>query len=115
MDLKAETEMEQVGTGKPSGAGKGRIRGLLNRLPQNYVILLVFAAICALFTVWTDGLFLQPDNIVNVLRQISINAVIATGLTFVIITAGIDLSVGSIVAIGGLSFWRAWAVWRWAP
>ncbi|MCL4514716.1 MAG: ABC transporter permease [Firmicutes bacterium] len=100
--MKVETEMEQVGAGKPSGAGKGRIGALLNRLPQNYVILLVFVGICALFTIWTDGLFLQPDNIVNVLRQISINAVIATGLTFVIITAGIDLSVGSIVAIVGV-------------
>jgi ribose/xylose/arabinose/galactoside ABC-type transport system permease subunit len=50
----------------------------------------------------THGDFLEPGNVVNVLRQIAVNAVIATGQTFVIITAGIDLSVGSLVALTGV-------------
>ena len=45
--------------------------------------------------------FLTVDNLLNVLRQTSINAIIAMGMTFVIITAGIDLSVGSILALAG--------------
>lgn len=45
--------------------------------------------------------FLDPDNLFNVLRQTSINAVIAMGMTFVILTAGIDLSVGSVLALAG--------------
>ncbi|MDX5593458.1 ribose ABC transporter permease [Pseudovibrio sp. SPO723] len=45
--------------------------------------------------------FLGVDNMLNILRQTSINAVIAMGMTFVIITAGIDLSVGSILAFAG--------------
>lgn len=45
--------------------------------------------------------FLTVGNILNVLRQISINALIAFGMTFVILTGGIDLSVGSIVALSG--------------
>ena len=45
--------------------------------------------------------FFQIDNILNVLRQTSINAIIAIGMTFVILTAGIDLSVGSILAFSG--------------
>ncbi|ADD67022.1 inner-membrane translocator [Denitrovibrio acetiphilus DSM 12809] len=45
--------------------------------------------------------FLSVNNILNVLRQTSINAVIAAGMTFVILTGGIDLSVGSILAICG--------------
>ena len=45
--------------------------------------------------------FLTVNNILNVLRQTSINAVIAAGMTFVILTGGIDLSVGSILAICG--------------
>lgn len=43
--------------------------------------------------------FLTVGNIFNVLRQISINALIAFGMTFVILTGGIDLSVGSILAL----------------
>ncbi|WP_026581999.1 ABC transporter permease subunit [Bacillus sp. J33] len=43
--------------------------------------------------------FLTTDNIFNVLRQVSINALIAFGMTFVILTGGIDLSVGSILAL----------------
>ncbi|WP_137626754.1 ribose ABC transporter permease [Lactiplantibacillus pingfangensis] len=45
--------------------------------------------------------FLQPDNLLNLLRQTSINAIIAFGMTFVILTGGIDLSVGSILAFTG--------------
>lgn len=45
--------------------------------------------------------FLTISNILNVLRQISINAVIAFGMTFVILTGGIDLSVGSMLALSG--------------
>ena len=43
--------------------------------------------------------FLTANNITNILRQISINGVLAVGMTFVILTGGIDLSVGSLVAV----------------
>lgn len=46
--------------------------------------------------------FLTVSNLLNVAQQISINAIIAVGMTFVIITAGIDLSVGSLVAFSGV-------------
>lgn len=46
--------------------------------------------------------FLHPLNVVSVLRQVSIWGLIAIGMTTVIITAGIDLSVGSLVALAGL-------------
>ncbi|MCP3669991.1 MAG: ribose ABC transporter permease [Gammaproteobacteria bacterium] len=42
--------------------------------------------------------FLTVDNLLNILRQTSINAIIALGMTYVILTAGIDLSVGSVLA-----------------
>lgn len=45
--------------------------------------------------------FLSVNNLLNVLRQVSINAIIAFGMTFVILTGGIDLSVGSILALTG--------------
>jgi ribose/xylose/arabinose/galactoside ABC-type transport system permease subunit len=43
--------------------------------------------------------FMTSENIINVLRQVSINGVLAIGITFVIMTGGIDLSIGSIVAV----------------
>ena len=42
--------------------------------------------------------FLHVGNLLNVLRQISVNAIMAIGMTFVILTAGIDLSVGAVLA-----------------
>lgn len=45
--------------------------------------------------------FLSVSNIKNILTQVSVNAVIAVGMSFVILTGGIDLSVGSILAISG--------------
>jgi ribose/xylose/arabinose/galactoside ABC-type transport system permease subunit len=48
------------------------------------------------------GVFLRPGNIVTVLRQITYNFILAIGETFVIITAGIDLSIGSLVSLCGV-------------
>ena len=45
--------------------------------------------------------FLTKSNLLNVFRQTSINAIIAAGMTFVILTSGIDLSVGSILGFSG--------------
>jgi len=45
--------------------------------------------------------FLTVDNLLNVTRQVSINAIISVGMTLVILTGGIDLSVGSILAFSG--------------
>jgi ribose/xylose/arabinose/galactoside ABC-type transport system permease subunit len=46
--------------------------------------------------------FFTPDNLLNVSLQASITAIIAAGMTFVILTGGIDLSVGSLVAFAGI-------------
>ncbi len=46
--------------------------------------------------------FLKKENLLNVLKQISVVAIIAIGMTMVIITAGIDLSVGSLIAFSGV-------------
>src|SRR5580692_2428303 len=62
-----------------------------------FVIVLV-----AIVDVASHGSFLAPSNIVRVLRQITYNCVLGVGQTFVIITGGIDLSVGSLVALTGV-------------
>lgn len=55
----------------------------------------------AIFQILT-GRFLNSSNLLTIANQASINAVIAAGMTFVIITKGIDLSVGSIMAFSGV-------------
>ncbi|UTR15679.1 ribose ABC transporter permease [Salipaludibacillus sp. LMS25] len=56
--------------------------------------------IVAIITILNPS-FLSFGNVLNVLRQVSINALIAFGMTFVILTGGIDLSVGSMLALSG--------------
>ena len=46
--------------------------------------------------------FLKKDNLLNIMKQISVVAIIAIGMTMIIITAGIDLSVGSLIAFSGV-------------
>jgi len=51
---------------------------------------------------WGNGTFLTLRNSANILRQVSVNTIIAVGMTMVIISAGIDLSVGAILALAGV-------------
>lgn len=64
---------------------------------KSVIGLIVFSAIIAII----NPRFLYTSNILNVLRQTSINSIIAAGMTFVILTGGIDLSVGSTLALSG--------------
>lgn len=57
-------------------------------------LILLFLVIAVL-----NDSFVEPSNLRNLLRQVSINALISFGMTFVILTGGIDLSVGSILAL----------------
>jgi ribose/xylose/arabinose/galactoside ABC-type transport system permease subunit len=59
-------------------------------------------ALVVVVDVLTHGNFLTAGNLTNVLRQITYNAILAVGQTFVIITAGIDLSVGSLIELTGV-------------
>lgn len=68
---------------------------------QEYGILVVFVLEFFFFALASDH-FLTPENLLNVTLQTSIIAIIAAGMTFVILTAGIDLSVGSLVALTGV-------------
>jgi ribose/xylose/arabinose/galactoside ABC-type transport system permease subunit len=63
-----------------------------------------------------SGVFMTSGNWINIARQASFNAILGMGMTFVILTAGIDLSVGSIVAVssvvGGLLMYEhSWNMW----
>src|SRR2546430_15199090 len=62
---------------------------------------LAFGALLALFIVFSIASpnFLQFDNVVGILLATSVNGVLALGVTFVIITGGIDLSVGTVMTL----------------
>lgn len=64
-------------------------------------MLTAFVLICLVLSLTTQGFF-SLQNITIILRQVSINGILAIGVTFVIITGGIDLSLGSVVAFTGV-------------
>jgi ribose transport system permease protein len=67
--------------------------------------------------IWgVEPVFMSQGNWTNIARQASFNAILAMGMTFVILTGGVDLSVGSIVAVssvcgGLLMFDHGWSMW----
>jgi inositol transport system permease protein len=69
---------------------------------RKYAIVAILVGMIALLSVLTEGTFLQAQNLINVVRQMSVIAMLAIGLTVVIISTGIDLSVGSIVALSAV-------------
>ena len=79
-----------------ASARPAAVRDLLRR----FGILIAFLLLVVVLSFLSDS-FLTVSNLLNIARQVSINAIIAAGMTFVILTAGIDLSVGSVLAFSG--------------
>jgi len=63
--------------------------------------LLGLLVLCCVLWILTPH-FLTVSNLLNVLEQSAINAIVAAGMTFAIISGGIDLSVGSVLALSGI-------------
>lgn len=68
---------------------------------SKYGIFIALLVICILLSIATPYFF-TTQNILIILRQVSINGILAIGVTFVIITGGIDLSLGSVLALTGV-------------
>ncbi len=66
-----------------------------------YGIFLAFVILCVTLT-FLNEYFLTPKNLLNIVRQTSINGILALGQTLVVLTRGIDLSVGSTLALAGI-------------
>ncbi|MDC7245203.1 MAG: ribose ABC transporter permease [Sphaerochaetaceae bacterium] len=73
----------------------------MKQVVKNNGVLIVFFIICIGLS-FLSPYFFTLNNILNIFRQTSIYGVIAVGMTFVILTGGIDLSVGSILALSGM-------------
>lgn len=80
-----------------------------------------FTMAVALVAIWiafdrmTEGAFLQPRNLSNLLRQMSVTGIVAAGMVLVIVTAQIDLSVGSTAAFFGGLLAVLQAQYNWGP
>ncbi|HWL57731.1 MAG TPA: ribose ABC transporter permease [Paracoccus sp. (in: a-proteobacteria)] len=85
-------------TGAPTSADASQrlrtVMSVVGMLPVLIVLAIVFEVM--------SGRFMSVNNISNVMQQASINIVLASGMTFVILTGGIDLSVGSILATSAM-------------
>lgn len=95
---KPRTETVAIGTlDEPKG---GTVRRLLKA--QAFQILLVLIAIVLVFSALAPDTFAQWSNFRLIIQNASILAVLAVGMTYVIITAGIDLSIGSVLVFSGV-------------
>lgn len=75
------------------------MKGFLSK----YGVLVAFLVLVVISAAWKPDMFLKPENLRNIVNQNVPVGILAMGMTFVIITGGIDLSVGSLVAlVGGL-------------
>lgn len=76
------------------------LKPVIRYLKENMGIIIGLVGMCTILTILSPA-FLTKENIFNVLRQVSTNANLAIGMTLAIIIGGIDLSVGSILAVSG--------------
>ena len=73
---------------------------VIQTIKSNMGILVGLVILCVVLS-FTTSSFATVTNLFNVVRQITINLFLACGMTFVILLAGIDLSVGSVIAVSG--------------
>lgn len=89
--------MTEVKSPAPQSSAMPDLFGLLAR----FAPLIFLVVLMAVFAVM-EPRFLSSVNLFNVMRQVSIVGLLAVGMTFIILTAGIDLSIGSLLALCGL-------------
>lgn len=78
-----------------------KLKSLFVKFKAYIGLLIGFVGLCIFFALMEPA-FLSTNNIMNVLRQIAVNAILAFGMTFVLLTASIDLSIGSTVSLAGM-------------
>ncbi|MBO9474624.1 ABC transporter permease [Shimia sp. R10_1] len=99
------TDARPPATSKPSVEQKADRNWLLQLLDKTklywgLVALIVFGALTSPLSSKGNNIFLSLGNLTDILRQVSVTGIVAVGMTLVIFIAGIDLSVGSIMALG---------------
>jgi ribose transport system permease protein len=92
----ASTQQRPAATGAPAGAGRDRLSAILDAFGGAWIVLILVGLI-VVFTVLTGGTFFSAENFKNLALDTSEILILAAGMTFIIIAAGLDLSVGSLV------------------
>ncbi|MFH8136156.1 xylose ABC transporter permease XylH [Pantoea osteomyelitidis] len=98
----------------PLRASGGGAPGKLRLMNLQVLVMLAAIALILLFFTWmTDGAYLSARNVSNLLRQTAITGILAVGMVFVIISAEIDLSVGSMMGLlgGAAAIFDVWLGW----
>lgn len=90
-----------MSTARPAVTPKPAERRPFLSYLRNYLIYFVFVGICIILALATPNFF-TAGNLTNIVRQSSFRTIVAVGMTFVILTAGIDLSVGGIISLAGV-------------
>ncbi len=95
----------------------GFLRDRFQKNIRQYTMLFALVAIWVIFSVLTDGTFVSPRNLSNLFIQTCSVAVIAIGMTLIIVTGNIDLSVGSVAALAGAvgAYMQVKLGWSTAP
>src|SRR5260370_15762477 len=86
-----------------SESGSKKRRRFSPGMVRAYTMVLALAAVWIIFTTLTDGIFLEPRNLSNLIRQTAVTGVLSLGMVLVIIAGQIDLSVGSLVGLTGMA------------
>ena len=97
----------RAAAGAPAAARKfpgGKLRA--------FTMIFALLAVWLTFSILTDGIFLQPRNLSNLIRQTAVTGVLSVGMVLVILTAEIDLSVGSLVGLTGMTAVLAQVSWH---
>ncbi|MCM3569882.1 ABC transporter permease [Neobacillus mesonae] len=89
-------------------------RGNRKAIVNKFGALLGLVGLCLILSILTPS-FLKEDNLMNIARQSSINALLSLGMLLPILTAGIDLSVGSVLAFAIISAGMVTVTWGMSP
>lgn len=110
---------ENVVKSRPAkGLGSEAVSLLANNI-RDYAMYIALAVIFLIFTIATDGLFLSSRNLINLVNQTGYVAVLAIGMTLILIIKHIDLSIGFVAgflgAVAAILLMNGWNVWLVIP
>jgi D-xylose transport system permease protein len=103
--------MTQQGLAAQGGAPRRSVIDTLEIDVRLLGMLMAFAAVAVVFTIWTGGTFVGPRNVFNIAVQTVPVAIMACGMVFVIVARHIDLSVGSMLAMSSAVMAMSQAQW----
>ena len=121
MILKSKEEIKVTGNVNAAPAKavlpKDSESGKRWRLPSGavraYSMVAALVVMWVIFSLVTDGIFLEPRNFSNLIRQAAVTGIISVGMVMVIVTGQIDLSVGSLVGLAGMAAILVQYYWHW--